>query len=104
MSWRGQRVGQPGAQVSRRDLLAGEDVPDRDAAVEVGRVGDRADLQVVLGERGRLEELLLGDDRARGSLRDQVLRDEHRRRCRGVVDARAVLDEVRDQEDRGRAC
>ena len=47
------------AEVGRRDLLAGEDVPDGDAAVEVRRVGDRADLEVVLRERRGLEELLL---------------------------------------------
>ena len=74
---------------------------DGDAPVEVRRIGDRADLEVVLRERRGLEELLLGDDRARGALRDQVLRDEHRCRRRRVVDARAVLDEVRDQQDRG---
>ena len=58
-------------------------------------------LRSSFGERRRLEELLLGDDGARGALRDQVLRDEHGRRRRRVVDARAVLDEVGDQQDRG---
>ena len=53
------------AQVCGRDLLAGEDVARRDAAVQVRRVGDRADLEVVLRQAGDLEELLLGDDRAR---------------------------------------
>ena len=57
-------VGQPGAHVGRRDLLAGEDVRHRDAAVEVRRIRDGADLQVVLRERRGLEEPLLGDDRA----------------------------------------
>ena len=94
------RVGEAGAQVGGRDLLAGEDVGDRDAPVEVRRVGDRPDLEVVLRERGRLELLLLGDHGARGALRDQALRDEHGRRRRRVVDARAVLDEVGDQQDR----
>ena len=97
---RRDRVGQADAQVGGRDLLAGEDVRDGDAAVEVRGVGDRADLEVVLRERRGLEELLLGDDRARGALRDQVLRDEHGRRRGRVVDARAVLDEVGDQQDR----
>ena len=47
------RVGEAGAEVGGRDLLAGEDVRDRDAAVEVRRVGDRADLEVVLGRASR---------------------------------------------------
>ena len=73
-------VGEPGAHVGRRDLLAGEDVRHRDAAVEVRRIRDGADLEVVLRQRRGLEEPLLGDDRAGRALRDQALRDEHRRR------------------------
>ena len=59
----------------------------RDAAVEVRRVGDGADLEVVLRQRRRLEEALLGDDRAGGALRDQALRHDHRRELRRGVDA-----------------
>ena len=43
-----ERVGEADAQVGGRDLLAGEDVGDGDAPVEVRGIGDRADLEVVL--------------------------------------------------------
>ena len=98
------RLGEAGAQVGGRDLLAGEDVRDRDAAVEVRRVGDRADLEVVL-RRGvaawkssfsaiTVPEVPFG-------IRFFATSTGVRRRR--VVDARAVLDEVDDRAGSRRA-
>ena len=60
---RRQGLGRSGAELGAGDLLAGEDVDQGDPAGEIGGIGDRARLDVVLRVGGDLVELLRGYDR-----------------------------------------